>query len=90
MGQIMTWGEIRRAYPDKFVLLDRCEEVKTDANKYIVTKGEVVSSGDKGDAIYKEYCDKGKLPHMCFGHTNWDVLESEEVSFLGIRPANEH
>lgn len=83
----MTWEEIRRCYPERFVLLDNCEEERVGQNKIVITKGEVVFDDDDGQVIYDEYCKRGQTPRMTFGHTHWDRLEMEEVSFIGVRPA---
>lgn len=86
MGQKKTWGEIRRLYPDTFVLLDQCEERRENDTTIVVTRGEVIFSSTDGKTIYAEYCKRGQPLHMTFGHTRWDTLKMEEVPFLGIRP----
>ncbi|OGQ04277.1 MAG: hypothetical protein A2W61_02955 [Deltaproteobacteria bacterium RIFCSPLOWO2_01_44_7] len=87
MNQRLTWKEIRKQYPETFVLLDNCEE-KRIADHIIITKGEVVLTNEDGKVIYDEYCKRGQPPAMTFGHTHWEKLEMEEVSFLGVRPAH--
>lgn len=86
MGQKQTWEEIRIQYPETFVLLDNCEEEREADNKILITKGEVIFTTEDGKTIYDEYCKRGQLPHMTFGHTHSTKLEMEEVSFMGIRP----
>jgi hypothetical protein len=88
MGQKMTWKEIQAQYPETFVLLDNCEEIQEFENKILITQGEVIFSTQDGKEIYNEYCKRGQLPHMTFGHTRSDKLEIEEVSFMGIRPSS--
>ena len=86
MGRKMTWDIIRRQYPESFVLLAHCEEAREAENKIVITKGEVVFVSKDGKAIYNEYCRRGQPPHMTFGHTRAEILEMEEVAFMGLRP----
>ena len=88
MNQKLTWTEIRKQYPETFVLLDHCEEKRLSDDKIVITMGEVVLTDQDGKVIYDEYCKRGQPATMTFGHTHWDKLEMEEISFLGIRPSH--
>lgn len=87
MSQQLTWEEIRKKFPETFVLLDHCEEQRVGERTILITKGEVILTDSDGKTIYDEYCQRGQPPTMTFGHTHWDHLEMEEVAFLGIRPS---
>lgn len=88
MGQMMSWEEIRKQYPETFVLLEHCKEQREGRNKICIIGGEVVFTTNNGKAIYDEYCKRGQPSDMTFGHTHSEKLEMEEVPFLGIRPAH--
>lgn len=89
MAQVLEWEEIRRQYPETFVLLDHCIEQRHSENKVRIMGGEVVFSNASGKTIYDEYCKRGQPPQMTFGHTHCEKLEMEEVPFLGIRPTHD-
>lgn len=89
MDQKMSWEDIRKQYPETFVLLDHCEEKRETENRVLITKGEVIFTSEDGKVIYDEYCKQGQPPQMTFGHTHWEKLEMEEIPFLGIRPSHD-
>ncbi|MFH1729777.1 MAG: hypothetical protein ABIA04_15300 [Pseudomonadota bacterium] len=88
MEELMTWDEIKKMYPNTFVLLDNFKEKKKDSNKNIVIKGKVIFASTEGKKVYDEYRIKGKLSDMVFGYTGWKDLEIEEIPFMGLRFAN--
>lgn len=87
MAQIMTWEEIRKAFPDTFVLLDHFAEKKIADHKFVVESGEVVFTTQDGKKIFDEYRLRGLSPSLVFGHTTQPTLEFEEIPFFGARPA---
>lgn len=89
MGKRLTWEEIKKNYPDTFVLINNCEEQHLPNQKCLFLKGEVIFTTKDGKEIFNEYRRRGKPSHMTFGHTCWDKLESEEISFMGLRFSNE-
>ncbi|GEM_PF-3105721 len=89
MNQKMTWEEIRKQYPDKFVLIDHCEEKKIDEAHTQIMGGEVVFTTDDGKLIFDEYRRRGKPSQMTFAHTHWPQLQVEEIPQPGLRFSNE-
>lgn len=85
MPKKMSWEEIRKNYPDTFVLLDNCEETEETEHKVVIHHAEVVFTSNDGKTIYSEYCKRGKLAHMTFAHTTWPKLEIEVRPFFGMR-----
>ncbi len=89
MVKKMSWREIRKKYPEQFVLLAHCEEKLKNTHRVVITSGEVILTSSDGKKIYDEYCKQGQPDHMTFGHTHSMSLEMESVSYLGIRPQYE-
>lgn len=58
----MKWPEIKRRYPDKFILIGDIIEEKISENKSKVLEGEVLEVSDNGKDImnaYQHYKKKG-------------------------------
>jgi hypothetical protein len=58
----MKWSEIRKQYPDKFILLGDLVEEKISERKFKVVKGKVLKVSDDPNEIrkaYQEYKRKG-------------------------------
>lgn len=85
MGQKLTWEEIRKQFPDKFVLLDHCDEHPIDATHSEITSGEVVLVTSDGKEVFDEYKRRGKPSAMTFAHTQWPKLEIEEILAPSLR-----
>lgn len=90
MGQKLTWEEIRKQFPDKFVLLDNCEEQPIDATHSQILGDEVVLVTSDGKQVFDEYKRRGKPSAMTFAHTQWPKLEIEEIPAPGLRFMNLH
>lgn len=90
MGQKMTWEEIRKQFPDKFVLLDNCDEHQIDATHSEILGGEVVLVTSDGKQVFDEYKRHGKPSAMTFAHTQWPKLEIEEIQAPSLRLAHSH
>ncbi len=90
MGQKMTWEEIRKQFPDKFVLLEHCDEQQVDATHSEIVSGEVVLVTSDGKQVFDEYKRRGKLSDMTFAHTKWPKIEIEEIRAPSLRFMNLH
>lgn len=85
MKEILSWNDIRKRYPNQFVLLDHCQYQNITPTKIITTQGRVVFNSEDGKTVYDEYRKRGKKSNMTFGHTSCEKLEAEEIKWLGIR-----
>lgn len=87
MAGIMSWTEIREAFPDTFVLLDKCKQKEAE-NRTVILGGRVLFTTNDGKVIYEKYRRRAKSSQdVVFGHTTWPIFEIEHLTFLGIRPS---
>jgi hypothetical protein len=52
---IMKWSEIRKQYPDKFVLIGDIVEKKLSKTKSKILEGHILEISDDGKEIFKAY-----------------------------------
>ncbi|MFH0798782.1 MAG: hypothetical protein V2A66_01230 [Pseudomonadota bacterium] len=90
MGQKLTWEEIRTQFPDKFVLIDNCDEHQIDATHSEILGGEVVLVTSDGKRVFDEYKRRGKPSAMTFAHTHWLKLEIEDIQAPSLRLMHNH
>ncbi len=58
----MEWKDIKRKYPDQFILIGNVVEKKIDRNKVKILSGNVLKTSFDGKEIrsaYREYREKG-------------------------------
>jgi hypothetical protein len=82
----MKWSEIRRQYPDKFILLGDISEEKISETESRITEGKVLKISDDGKDIrkaYQEYRKKGINVIYSLPGTPHDFI-IENVLFMGI------
>lgn len=60
----MTWNEIRKTYPNKYILLKNYHETR-DGDTLTILDGEVVLNGSDSKEIYHQYkARKDKKNHF--------------------------
>lgn len=82
----MKWSEIRKQYPDKFVLLSDIVEERISDTKFKIIEGSVLKTTDNGKEIrkaYQDYKKKGINVLYSLPSTPTDFIV-ENVPFKGI------
>ena len=88
MGAKMTWSEIRKTYPNTYILLKNFGESR-HGDKITILSGEVLQTSQDPKTIYHQYKTNKEREKIIFGYTGWETFEIEEHPFIGIRPAHE-
>lgn len=84
----MTWNDIRKTYPNKYILLKNYHETRV-GDTFTILDGEVVLNSLNSKEIYHQYKARKDKEKVIFGYTGWEKFEIEEKPFIGIRPAHE-
>jgi hypothetical protein len=82
----MKWLEIRRQYPDKFILLSDIVEEKITDTKFRILEGRIIKVSDDPKEIrkaYQDYKKKGVNVIYSLPSTPQDFIV-ENVFFAGI------
>lgn len=82
----MKWTDIKKKYPDKFILLTDMEEVKISETESRILGGNVVEASDDLKSImvkYQQYKELGKNVIYSLPTTPEDFV-IENVPFMGI------
>ena len=82
----MKWSEIRRQYPDKFILLGDIVEEKISDTKYRIIAGNILKVSDDAKEIrqlYQDYKKKGGKVIYSLPTTPPDFIV-ENVLFMGL------
>lgn len=88
MTQKMAWEEIRKQFPDKFVLLDHCVEQQIDDTHSEIVSGEVILVASDGQEVFDEFERRGKPSDMTYANTQWPKIEIVEIFAPGLRFMN--
>jgi hypothetical protein len=82
----MQWTEIRRQYPDKFILLGELVEEKISDTTCRIVAGDILQVSDNAKEIrktYQEYTQRGKSVIYALPGTPEDFIV-EDVPFMGL------
>lgn len=82
----MKWSEIRRQYPNKFVLLGDIVEEKISDTQYKIVEGTILKVSNDATEIREAYQDcQKKGMHVIYSlpSTPQDFIV-EDVAFMGI------
>lgn len=82
----MKWSEIRKQYPDKFILLGDIVEEKITDTKFRILEGRIIQVSDEPKEIrkaYQHYKKKGINTIYSLPSTTQDFIV-ENVFFAGI------
>jgi hypothetical protein len=85
MPQKMTWEEIKKHYPKKYVLLRNYLQEESCKDKVKIIDGEVIFSSTDSKEVYHQYNEHKNNENVIFAYTGWDVFEVEKRPFLGVR-----
>ena len=83
---LMKWSEIRRQYPDKFILLGDIVEEKISDTKYRIIAGTILKVSDDAQEIrrlYQDHKQKGDKVIYALPITPLDFIV-ENVLFMGL------
>ena len=83
----MKWEEARKAYANKWILLEAIHAYSKDGRK-IVEELSVINAYDEGKQALKEYAEKhkeDKIREMYVYHTKHEKLFIEERTWIGVR-----
>ena len=89
MGQRLSWEEIRKTYPKRYVLLKNYLQEESEKSKVKIINGEVIFSSSDSREVYHKYTAYKREETVIFAYTGWEVFEVEERPFLGIRFAHD-
>ncbi|MEW6621443.1 MAG: hypothetical protein AB1422_19275 [bacterium] len=82
----MKWAEIRKQYPNKFVLIGEILEEKISETQSKILEGTVLKISDKGKEIrrvYQQYKHKGKEVLYSLPSTPEEFIV-ENIPYKGI------
>jgi hypothetical protein len=84
----MKWTDIRRQYPNQFILLGNLVEQKISDTKYKIVEGTILKVSDDAKEIreaYQHYKRAGKQVIYALPSTPQNFIV-ENVPFMGILP----
>jgi hypothetical protein len=84
----MKWVDIRRQYPNQFVLLGNLVEEKISETQYKIVEGTILKVSDDAKEIrriYQQYKREGKEVIYALPSTPPNFIV-ENVPFMGILP----
>ena len=89
----MQWTEIRRAYPDQWLVVEALEahtipDQQRQFDRLAVI--ELCSDGSRAMATYRRYHKQHPMREFYFIHTSRPVLDIRERQWLGIRRGDVH
>jgi hypothetical protein len=87
----MQWPEIRRAYPDQWLIIEALQAHSTPDHRRILEKVSVVEQSTDGSAAMRSYRSlHQQYPEreFYFVHTSREELVIRERQWLGIRSGN--
>jgi hypothetical protein len=87
----MIWSEIRKAYPDQWLIVEALEAHTTSDNKRQLERLAVIERCADGKEAFQSYRRLHQsYPHreFYFLHTSRDELDIREQKWLGIRRNN--
>jgi hypothetical protein len=85
-GNPMKWLEIRKKYPDKFILIGDIVEEKISETQSKIVEGRILRVSDNGKEIreaYKQFKKKGKEVLFSLPTTPEEFIV-ENAAFKGI------
>ncbi|WP_138417319.1 hypothetical protein [Aquibacillus sediminis] len=83
----MLWGEVRKAYPDKWVVFEAIE-AHSDSNYRIVDEIAVIDSFDDSMDAFRRHNELQKKKtnrELYFFHTSREDLDIYEKKWTGLR-----
>ena len=85
----MKWYEIRKQYPDQFVLVEALKAYSRDNKRYIEDMTVVACYDDTKKAWedYKKFRHESSTREFYIFHTSKEKIEVLEQSFIGVRGA---
>ncbi len=84
----MLWSEIRKCYPDQWLIIEALEAHTTSNNHRFLDRLAVIESCSDGSAAMQKYRQlHKKFPEreFYFLHTSREELDIQERVWLGIR-----
>jgi len=84
----MEWDEIRRHYPDQWLIIEAFEaETSPEQQRQIKQMGVVEQCTDGSSALsrYRELHGRYPQREFYFVHTSQEVLDIKERTWIGIR-----
>jgi len=88
----MTWAEIRKAYPEQWLVVEALEAYTTEDNQREVGRLAVIEQCDDGShamqsyrRLHQQYPDR----EFYFVHTSREELDIEVRYWLGVRRSHE-
>ena len=83
----MTWQEIRKQYPDKFIIMEGLDYHYTDNKKYYdnISILEICDKGETAWKTYQKIHSEYPSKEIYFQHTKHDKIEIFERKWLGVR-----
>ena len=84
----MKWSDVRKNYPDQWLIIEALEAHTTDSNIRQIDDLAVIETCDDGNQAmsrYRELHQKYPQREFYFVHTNKKALDIQERQWLGIR-----
>lgn len=84
----MQWPEVRKAYPDQWLIIEAMQAHTTDDKKRILDKIAVIECGiDDNDVMtaYRRLHHQYPEREVYFVNTNREELDIRELQWLGVR-----
>ena len=82
----MKWSDIRKQYPNKFILIGDIVEENISETKFRILEGKILKTSDNAKEIrnaYQEYKNKGIDVLYSLPNTPEDFIV-ENLAFMGI------
>ncbi len=84
----MQWSDIRKTYPDRWVIIEGMDTCATDDGKRLFNRLSVVETCSDGASAmrqYREFHKRYPTREFYFIHTSHEKLEIRERKWIGIR-----
>ena len=89
----MQWSEIRKAYPNQWLVVEALKAHTTSDNRRLLDKIAVVEHCNDGSAAmdsYRRIHQQYPTREFYFVHTSREELDIREQQWLGIRKSHAH
>ena len=89
----MQWSEIRKAYPNQWLVVEALQAHTTPDNRRLLDKIAVVEHCNDGSAAmdsYRRIHQQYPTREFYFVHTSREELDIREQQWLGIRKSHAH
>ncbi|MBM3235582.1 hypothetical protein FJZ31_04720 [Candidatus Poribacteria bacterium] len=87
----MQWSEVRKAYPNQWLIIEALQAHTTSDNRRLLDKIAIIERCTDGNAamqIYRRLHQQYPTREFYFVHTNREELDIRERRWLGIRRNN--